>query len=280
MYTTIISNCVCGLNYVHFLQDLKQLAYKHIHTIVTTYEGTEMALQESQNPNVVKNKKEALAFLHDCFATVHADAEKQKYCPRKPQHAEAVPPLSEPSSTALTTRWPKKDACTAEDFENAVVLYFLAPEVAVWRERMEALEEKWEAETIIDFVDSAIEGEIIYGYTYALWNPLFPDLIKIGATFRTPQIRARELSGTGMPRPFVVITELKCRNPFKLERQVHGHYSTVRKYGKKKEFFTITAFEVIEHFNLLKEGAMVDPTPEEQEKIDSRIKSMKRFRDA
>ena len=103
------------------------------------------------------------------------------------------------------------------------------------------------------------EQKVGYGYVYAWWNPRFPDLMKIGATLRTPQIRARELSGTGIPEPFAVIAEYACVNPFKIERQIHEHYLAVRKYGKKKEFFTLSPFEVIQHFNMLKEQVISLP---------------------
>jgi hypothetical protein len=41
-----------------------------------------------------------------------------------------------------------------------------------------------------------------------------------------------------------------------MERQIHAHFGNVRKYGKKKEFFTITSDVVVAHFQTLTFTAM------------------------
>jgi hypothetical protein len=90
------------------------------------------------------------------------------------------------------------------------------------------------------------------GYVYAAWNPLFPDLIKIGATMRAfPIIRVDELSSwAGVPEPFQLVASIAAPDPFALERELHRHFDSVRKYGRKKEFFLVTKEEIGYQFHL------------------------------
>jgi hypothetical protein len=89
------------------------------------------------------------------------------------------------------------------------------------------------------------------GYVYAAWNPLFRDLIKIGFTWRQPIVRVRELSGTGVPEPFQLISFLCTKAPFRLEQDIHRHFEAVRKYGRKKEFFVLSQDQIHEYFHML-----------------------------
>jgi hypothetical protein len=90
------------------------------------------------------------------------------------------------------------------------------------------------------------------GYVYAAWNPLFPDLIKIGATMRAfPVIRIDELSSwAGVQEPFQLVASITTPDPFALEREIHKHFDAVRKYGRKKEFFLVSKEEVGYHFHV------------------------------
>jgi hypothetical protein len=90
------------------------------------------------------------------------------------------------------------------------------------------------------------------GYVYAAWNPLFPDLIKIGATMRAfPIMRVEELSSwAGVPEPFQLVASITTPDPFALEREIHRHFDSVRKYGRKKEFFLIAKEEIGYHFHV------------------------------
>ena len=98
------------------------------------------------------------------------------------------------------------------------------------------------------------------GYVYAAWNPVFADLIKIGATMRrTPYIRVKELSGTGVPEPFQLIAYIPSKTPFALEREIHSHFDSVRKYGRKKEFFIISRSDIVEHFHIRSMNLMLKP---------------------
>lgn len=90
------------------------------------------------------------------------------------------------------------------------------------------------------------------GYVYAAWNPLFPDLVKIGATMRAfPYLRVQELSSwAGLPEPFQLVASIPTPEPFALERTLHDFYASVRKYGRKKEFFLLSREEVCYQFHV------------------------------
>ena len=84
---------------------------------------------------------------------------------------------------------------------------------------------------------------------YAAWNPLFADMVQTGATTRQPYLRVAELAGSGVPEPFQLIASLPVANPFRLEREIHKHFHAVRKYGRKKELFTLSRTEVVDYFH-------------------------------
>ena len=58
----------------------------------------------------------------------------------------------------------------------------------------------------------------------------------------------------------------------------HMHHANVRKYGKKKEFFTIEADDVNQNFHSLEEQAMRLPSKKENIGIKKRLASMKSWR--
>ena len=103
-------------------------------------------------------------------------------------------------------------------------------------------------------------GARIVGHCYGGWCPLFADLMKIGATTRQPYMRISELSNfAGVPEPFQLIASVATTNPFALEREIHEHFASVRKYGRKKEFFLLSKSSLIDHFQTLTERAMLLP---------------------
>ena len=106
-------------------------------------------------------------------------------------------------------------------------------------------------------------GTKIVGYVYGGWNPLFGDLIKIGATTRQPYIRVAELSNfAGVPEPFQLVAAVPSTNPFALEGEIHRHFASVRKDGRKKEFFLLSRSCIIDYFQTLTERAMqLHPKP-------------------
>ena len=271
------------------------LSYLVGNTIYLTYAGAEKVAQLSQNPYAIQNREAVLNLLNQQYAalrdTMHVSTKSRSSKHNSSRVKEAMPG-SMPECTGdsnsnidnlegsatLVSYWPNKSKCSTEEFEHAVECYFSRPEIVAVKERMEVLEDTWLNESILKIEKAVDDQTPVVGYVYALWNPLFADLIKIGATLRTPEIRARELSGTGMPEPFEVVAKLQCRNPFSMEREIHMHYANVRKYGKKKEFFTTEADNVNQYFHSLEEQAMRLPSKKENTGIKKRLASMKSWR--
>lgn len=69
-----------------------------------------------------------------------------------------------------------------------------------------------------------------------------------------------ELSTTRVPEPFQLVASIPCKDPFGLEREIHAHYESVRKYGRKKEFFAISIPEAVHQFHLRSMCAMSRPS--------------------
>lgn len=128
--------------------------------------------------------------------------------------------------------------------------YFMALDAFCNHPAMQIL---FERVNMIDSTESFTGSLVSYesvGYVYAAWNPLFGDLVKIGATMRSkPFIRVLELSRTGVPEPFHLVSSIPSKNPFALEREIHEHFRLVRKYGRKKEFFVLSVAEVVDYFH-------------------------------
>ena len=78
------------------------------------------------------------------------------------------------------------------------------------------------------------------GYIYILLNRAFQnDHYKIGMTTKTPEERARELSGaTGVPRAFEVLYEQRVVDCHRAERLLHRRIHQYRSIGNR-EFFQI-----------------------------------------
>ena len=75
------------------------------------------------------------------------------------------------------------------------------------------------------------------GWVYVLTNPAMHGLVKIGCTGRTPEDRARELSGaTGVPAPFVVAWAWPVSDWHTVEGLTHDKLGLCRPNGNR-EFF-------------------------------------------
>jgi len=86
-----------------------------------------------------------------------------------------------------------------------------------------------------------------HGFIYILVNASLP-YIKIGRTERRPELRAQELSTTGVPTPFRVAYKLYVDNCEEIERKAHFELSEYR-VSNNREFFEVeltTAVGVIE----------------------------------
>jgi len=87
------------------------------------------------------------------------------------------------------------------------------------------------------------------GFVYVFSNPAMPGLLKIGATTKEPEVRAKELSAsTSAPLPFEVAYARKVAYPFQVEAAIH---KILRKYraNESREFFEIELMQVIEILN-------------------------------
>lgn len=82
------------------------------------------------------------------------------------------------------------------------------------------------------------------GHVYILVNSSFPELIKIGRTTKTPELRASELSSTGTPGRFVVAYSVLVSNCIEVESEMHAFFSGKR-HTNDREFFEISSSEAI-----------------------------------
>ena len=90
---------------------------------------------------------------------------------------------------------------------------------------------------------AASEGE--GGCVYVLTNDGMEGMVKIGFTTRSAEVRARELSTTGVPMPFAVAFESERTRFFReIERAVHARLKDKR-VRQGREFFRCTADEAI-----------------------------------
>lgn len=81
------------------------------------------------------------------------------------------------------------------------------------------------------------------GWVYIIINDSMPGLIKIGHTSGTPQERAVEICGTGVPTPFMVATAfLFADNARNIEQLSHSILSHLRA-SASREFFKCSAEE-------------------------------------
>jgi hypothetical protein len=77
------------------------------------------------------------------------------------------------------------------------------------------------------------------GSVYVLTNPALSDVVKIGYTARSAEVRARELSGTGVPGKWQVAHEISTGSPKQVEKTVHQKLSR-QKVQDGGEFFKVS----------------------------------------
>ena len=88
------------------------------------------------------------------------------------------------------------------------------------------------------------------GFIYILTNPSMPDLVKVGMTVKTPNLRAIELSSTGVPSPFEIEYYSFFYDMALAEKLVHQKLNSCR---HNKEFFrteVTKAIDAIENIDL------------------------------
>lgn len=83
-------------------------------------------------------------------------------------------------------------------------------------------------------------------WIYVFSNKAMPNIVKIGYTDRTPDVRAIEVSrSTGVPIPFIVEYGFWCFNAKSLEFELHKYLDQYR-VSNEREFFQITVEEAKE----------------------------------
>jgi hypothetical protein len=73
------------------------------------------------------------------------------------------------------------------------------------------------------------------GWVYVMTNEAMPNLVKVGFTLKDTELRAQELSNTGVPGKWIVKYEVFVIHPRDVEQKVHKLLS---EYLHSKEFFT------------------------------------------
>lgn len=89
------------------------------------------------------------------------------------------------------------------------------------------------------------------GYIYILTNSSYEnDLLKIGRTTRSPEVRAEEIynRATGIPTPFKVYFKREVLDCRKAEKLIHDRLSSYR-IQSSREFFKLPANEAINIIN-------------------------------
>lgn len=84
------------------------------------------------------------------------------------------------------------------------------------------------------------------GWVYIIHSDSLPDLEKIGVSRRLsgPHERIKELSGPGIPTPFMIDAFCFSDDAFELESNLHKYFDKQR-VNPNKEFFRVTAQEAI-----------------------------------
>ena len=109
------------------------------------------------------------------------------------------------------------------------------------------------------------------GWVYVLTNEAMPGLVKVGQTYKTPEIRAQELSSeTGVAAQYVVVYKAFVPNYEQVEKVVHRKLKSAGKHYNK-EFFKCEAFEAIRHIR----DSTTIKFEESKEDIDRKIQQQK-----
>jgi hypothetical protein len=88
----------------------------------------------------------------------------------------------------------------------------------------------------------------IYGFVYLLSNESMPDIYKIGFTYKSPMMRAIELSSnTSTPIEFNVIMYIEIENPKHYEKVLHEIFHKNR-ISDNREFFKFTTLDLYDVF--------------------------------
>ncbi|MBL6864054.1 MAG: GIY-YIG nuclease family protein [Rhodospirillales bacterium] len=99
------------------------------------------------------------------------------------------------------------------------------------------------------------------GFVYILSNQAFEGLLKIGETSISPYQRAKELQGTGVPRPFIVERAFYVKDRQASERIVHEALA-IHRLEDNREFFETSVENAI---------SVATAVLRQQEQIDDKV---------
>ena len=83
----------------------------------------------------------------------------------------------------------------------------------VVRQNLNQLYVMWEVEETRLHTEAETGGKAPFGACYAGMCPVFGHFIKPGSTMRSPMVRIRELSTSGVPEPFQLVAAVYCYWP-------------------------------------------------------------------
>jgi len=84
------------------------------------------------------------------------------------------------------------------------------------------------------------------GFIYILENEAIPGLLKIGSTEKHPEERARELAGTGVPKPFKVVYHRHVSDCQLIEKLVHQALESQGfRENSNREFFDVSTNQAV-----------------------------------
>ena len=120
-----------------------------------------------------------------------------------------------------------------------------------WVERTETWSQRGVERFVVRKYEKRIQGENP-GYLYLMRSGTHSvDIYKIGKTKRSPDVRARELSGaTGVPTKFEVLYTREVGDVDVVEREAHRRLRPYR-ISQRREFFRCSPQEIIEAVNSL-----------------------------
>jgi T5orf172 domain/Domain of unknown function (DUF4268) len=98
------------------------------------------------------------------------------------------------------------------------------------------------------------------GFVYIMTNQTMPGLVKIGSTKLSPEERARQLSTTGVPKPFKVIAFQRFEDELRAERELQAMFSQKRLHSRR-EFFETSVEEARIALLRLSGGRSDEPPP-------------------
>ena len=114
------------------------------------------------------------------------------------------------------------------------------------------------------------------GYIYAFSNQSMPDLLKLGTTSRTPEIRLGEANASDTwrpPTPYKIEFAKKVSNAKNKEKILHTLLADKR-INPQREFFRVSIKEVQLFFDLMDGEWWDEPHEVEKEEKDENEESM------